>query len=195
MKKIILSTLLVTALLSCKKEEVTTTPSSASTDSTSLPKDTVAVTTIPEVPKFSVDMKTLSIAETTKYLQTKNDTLYITNFFATWCGPCIREIPHFKEKAEALAGKPVKITFLNLDVKEVWNTEVPAFVDKQGIRNHTILLDVSTLDESFFKNNFKTWTGDAIPFTYMRKGDKTDEYLGLMTSELLDEKIKSFNIK
>jgi hypothetical protein len=28
---------------------------------------------------------------------------------------------------------------------------------------------------NFFKNNFKQWTGNAIPFTFMRKGDKTDE--------------------
>ena len=65
------------------------------------------------------------------------------------------------------------------------------FVDNHNIRNNTILLDGSQLDETFFKNNFKEWTGDAIPFTYMRKGNKTDEYLGMMTAELLDEKINT----
>ncbi|WP_407405419.1 TlpA family protein disulfide reductase [Chryseobacterium sp.] len=188
MKKIILTLLFTTALLSCKKEAENTT--SVSTTNDSIDNTAPSVT-----PEKLAELKSLSPEKTTEFLQTKNDTLYVTNFFATWCGPCVREIPHFKEKSVQLAGKPVKITFLNLDTKEVWNTEVPAFVDKHGIRNHTILLDGALLDETFFKNNFKTWTGDAIPFTYMRKGDKTDEYLGLMSQQILDEKIKSFDVK
>lgn len=180
--------LVITALVSCKKESEKTTDLATATDSVSVPKT-------PEVKPISSALKILTPEETTKFLQTKNDTLYVTNFFATWCAPCVREIPHFNEKAVELKGKPVKVTFLNLDVKEVWNSEVPAFVDKYGIRNNTILLDGSLIDETFFKNNFKTWAGDAIPFTYMRKGDKTDEFLGMMTAELLNEKIESFNTK
>lgn len=184
MKKIILCTVLFTTLFSCKKEAEKTEENTVVSDS--------VVSTTPEPIPVMASLKSLTPQQTTDFLQTKNDTLYVTNFFATWCGPCVREIPHFKEKAEELKGQPVKITFVNLDAKEVWNTEVPSFVDQHGIRNQTILLDGALLDESFFKNNFKQWKGDAIPFTYMRKGEKTDEYLGMMTSELLNEKINSF---
>ena len=37
----------------------------------------------------------------------------------------------------------------------------------------------------FFTNNFKQWTGNAIPFTFMRRGDKTDETLGMISEEQL----------
>lgn len=184
MKKILLSTILAATLFSCKKETEKTEDSTAANDSIS--------TTIPETAPSTVSLKVLNPQQTTDFLQKKNDTLYVTNFFATWCGPCVREIPHFKEKIAALKDQPVKITFISLDTKEVWNSEVPKFVDKQGIRNNTILLDGGQLDENFFKNNFEKWDGGAIPFTYMRKGNKTDEYLGMMTSELLDSKINSF---
>lgn len=180
--------LIITVVISCKKESEKTTDLAPSTDS-------ISASTVVEVKPISKDLKVLTPEETTKFLQTKNDTLYVTNFFATWCGPCVKEIPHFNQKAQELKGKPVKMTFVNLDAKEVWNSEVPAFVDKYDIRNHTILLDGNLIDENFFKNNFKTWTGDAIPFTYMRRGDKTDEFLGIMTAELLNEKIEYFNIK
>lgn len=184
MKKILLSTLLAATLFSCKKEAEKTQEDTTVTDSISSP--------IPETPNSPVSLKVLNPKQTTDFLHTKNDTLYVTNFFATWCGPCVREIPHFKDKIAELKDQPVKITFISLDTKEVWNSEVPIFVDKQGIRNNTILLDGGQLDESFFENNFEKWDGGAIPFTYMRKGDKTDEYLGMMTPDLLNSKIKSF---
>lgn len=184
MKKIFLSAIIATTLFSCKKE-------AEKTEENLTEKDSIANVT-PESLPSTASLKTLNPQETTDFLQKKNDTLYVTNFFATWCGPCVREIPHFKEKIVELKGKPVKITFISLDSKEVWNSEVPRFVDKQGIRNNTILLDGEQLDENFFKNNFKQWDGGAIPFTYMRKGDQVDEYLGMMTPELLNSKIASF---
>ncbi len=186
MKKILLSAIIAVTMFSCKKETEKAADSTAANDSVS--------TTVsePENTPPAVALKVLSPQQTTDFLKKKNDTLYVTNFFATWCGPCVREIPHFKDKIAEFEGKPVKITFISLDTKEVWNSEVPKFVDKQGIRNNTILLDGGQLDGSFFKNNFEKWDGGAIPFTYMRKGDQTDEYLGMMTAELLDSKIKTF---
>ncbi|WP_162089183.1 TlpA family protein disulfide reductase [Chryseobacterium aquaeductus] len=185
MKKILLSTLLAASLLSCKKE-------AEKTNETAVANDSISSTAVPEPLPATATLKALTPQQTTEFLQTKNDTLYVTNFFATWCGPCVREIPHFKDKISELKNQPVKITFISLDTKEVWNTEVPNFVDKQGIRDNTILLDGGQLDETFFKNNFKKWDGGAIPFTYMRKGDKTDEFLGMMTPDLLNSKIDSF---
>lgn len=182
MKKIILSTLVLLAVSACKKEN-------QKIEENTTPVDSVATT---ELAPAASTLKTLSPQQTSEFLGKKNDTLYVTNFFATWCGPCVREIPHFKNKIKELGGKPVKITFVSLDNKDVWNTDVPRFVDEQGIRENTILLDGQLLDGNFFKGNFKKWDGGAIPFTYMRKGDKTDEYLGMMTEELLDSKIKSF---
>ncbi|AZA54817.1 TlpA family protein disulfide reductase [Chryseobacterium sp. G0201] len=185
MRKIILSTIVLVALSSCKKESQKTDDNAATTD-------TVAVSENTEPASSAVSLKELTTQQASDFLKTKNDTLYVTNFFATWCGPCVREIPHFKEKITELKGKPVKITFVSVDNKDVWNTDVPRFVDEQGIRENTLLLDGKLLDANFFKSNFTKWDGGAIPFTFMRKGDKTDEYLGMITPELLNSKIESF---
>lgn len=182
MKKIILTALLATLLISCKKEAEKTDENTSVTDSTDIQNNPEAA---------NVSLKSLSIPATADFLQKKNDTLYVTNFFATWCGPCVKEIPHFKKKIEELKDQPVKITFVSLDQKEIWNTEVPRFAMQHGIQNHTVLLDGQLLDESFFKNNFKEWTGNAIPFTFMRRGDKTDETLGMISEEQLNEKIST----
>jgi thiol-disulfide isomerase/thioredoxin len=181
MKKIILSALVFTALYSCKKE-------SQKTDGTTV-ADSVSVTNHTASATAAYTSRELSPENLGKYLAQKNDTLYVTNFFATWCGPCMREIPHFKNKMEELKGKPVKFTFINLDDKSEWNTSVKTFAQKNNLAKDIILLDGQKLDAAFFSNNFKQWDGGSIPFTYLRKGDKTDEYLGMMTEEVLNSKI------
>ncbi|CAH0209079.1 TlpA family protein disulfide reductase [Chryseobacterium sp. WG14] len=183
MKKIILSTLIITALFSCKKESQKT--ENTATDSLSVTKNTAAETTA-YVPKE------LSPENVGQHLAKNNDTLYVTNFFATWCGPCMKEIPSFKNKMEELKGKPVKFTFVNLDEKSDWDGAVKNFVVENNLSGSVILLDGQKLDPTFFSGNFKQWDGGSIPFTFMRKGDKTDEYLGMMTEDVLNSKIDSF---
>ena len=48
----------------------------------------------------------------------KSDTLYIVNFWATWCKPCVEELPYFEQLADSCANKKVKI-FLNQLVKNI----------------------------------------------------------------------------
>ncbi|WP_347216904.1 TlpA disulfide reductase family protein [Chryseobacterium sp.] len=185
MKKIILSTLILTALYSCKKEAPKTDGSTAATDSVAVTQNTTnqAGTYIP---------KELSPENVGQHLAKNNDTLYVTNFFATWCGPCMREIPSFKNKMEELKDKPVKFTFINLDDKADWDTAVKDFAVENNLGTNVILLDGQKLDQNFFSNNFKQWDGGSIPFTFMRKGSQTDEYLGMMTEEVLNSKIEAF---
>lgn len=184
MKKIILSTLILTALYSCKKDGEKT-QDTAVTDSVSVTENK---TSAPD----THTSRELSPEDLGKFLAQKNDTLYVTNFFATWCGPCMREIPHFKNKMEELKGKPVKFTFINLDDKSEWESSVKRFAQENNLASNIILLDGQKLDPTFFTSNFKQWNGGSIPFTYLRKGDKTDEYLGMMTEEVLNSKVEAF---
>ncbi|WHF52375.1 TlpA disulfide reductase family protein [Chryseobacterium gotjawalense] len=189
MKKLILGIVLCTALSACKKEtNVNEATDTTVTDSAGGDHSTVA--TEAALPFKHVE---ISAEESTKLLGKKDsDTLYVTNFFATWCGPCMREIPHFKEKMAELKSQPVKFTFVSLDEKEDWDTKVKNFSEEQGLSQNVVLLDGSLLTPEFFHANFKEWDGGSIPFTFMRKGDKTDETVGMMSEEALTEKINSF---
>jgi len=184
MKKCILPILVSIVFASCSKKETTeeTTP----VDSLATKQSADSTVSTVSIPEWTKD-------KTSTLFQTKNDTLYVTNFFATWCGPCIKEIPHFKEKIAELKGKPVKFTFVNLDQKEDWKDTVSDFVDLHGIRANTVLLDLETLDGDFFHKNFKEWQGESIPFTFFRKGENTKEVVGTMTGEQLTQELNSFN--
>ncbi|WKS94394.1 TlpA family protein disulfide reductase [Riemerella columbina] len=182
MKKLVLGIALSLAVLSCNKKE-----EAATSEHTSVDTLTVAE------PAASVALKEVSKAELSQLLQPKdNDTLYVTNFFATWCGPCMKEIPHFKEQMKALSGKPVRFTFISLDEKEDWDTKVKAFGEENGLSSHILLFDGKQLDDDFFKNHFKTWKGEGIPFTLIQKGKNSSETEGSMSAEELDKKLNAF---
>lgn len=189
MKKLIFGVVLLTALSACNKEAKVEETTDAAT------KDSVIANESAGSMQAAIPFKRIELSqdETSKLLAKKqNDTLYITNFWATWCPPCIREIPHFREKMEELKSQPVKFTFVSLDPKEDWDTKVKSFAEENGLSENVVLLDGSSLTPAFFPANFKQWDGGSIPFTFMRKGDKTDETVGMMSMEALTEKINSF---
>lgn len=184
MKKIILSAFVLVAVSACKKQNEATEINYQNNDS-------IKVIEQPKEDSVKINLKEISQKELSEIISKNNDTLYITNFFATWCGPCMMEIPHFKKKIEEFKGKPVKFTFVNIYNKPQWDTAVLDFAAQSGLANKIVLLDDSKLNASFF-DAFTSWKGSNIPFTFFRQGNKTDETIGGMPEEVLNEKINNF---
>ena len=187
MKKLFLSTLILIALFSCKKtENADTNTQENQTEKIDSVASTAPIESAANIK--IVDQNQL----TTLVAPQKNDTIYVTNFFATWCPPCMREIPHFVEKMKELKGKPVKFTFVSVDAKEDWNTKVSDFADEYDLRKNVVLFDASMISPDYFTKITKTWDGGSIPFTVIKKGDKEVENVGMMSKEDLDAKLNSF---
>lgn len=183
MRKFLIYSVLSISLLACKKNDEKVAETEAKEDSIKV-EPIKSEADVAELTELSPE----KISEVLK--SNHSDTLYVTNFFATWCGPCMQEIPHFRKKMDELAGKPVKFTFVSLDNKTDWATKVSDFADEYDIRKNVILLDGMLLKQEFFAQNFQSWSGEAIPFTLIRKGNKSDETVGSMTEEMLNQKIK-----
>jgi thiol-disulfide isomerase/thioredoxin len=58
----------------------------------------------------------------------EKDKIYVLEFWATWCGPCIRAIPHVTE----LQKKYPKVVFIGVNVWEEETDKVKPFVEKMG---------------------------------------------------------------
>ncbi len=186
MKRICLLLAVSLSIVACKKEKkVSDSELANQTAVDSISEPTQAVASIKEVTPEA-------FSET---LKLSNDTLYVTNFFATWCGPCVREMPHFQDKIKELEGKKVKFTFVSLDEKSDWNTKVPEFGDKYRILDKVVLLDGEALGDDFFTSNFDSWEGASIPFTQFRQGTNKKEIVGMMTKETMEEQFAAFTIQ
>jgi thiol-disulfide isomerase/thioredoxin len=99
-----------------------------------------------------------------------SDTTYIYNFWATWCKPCIAELPYFERYNKENQGKPVKMVLVSLDFKDKVETAVKPFIERKKIRSEVVVLADGKASEWIDRVD-SSWSG-AIPATLVLKGDK-----------------------
>ncbi len=98
-----------------------------------------------------------------------NDTTYIVNFFATWCGPCMQEMPILNKFYEEHKNTATQLIFVSLDnigtIKKL-----PAKMKKLGVQAPVYVLNEST-DFSWLARIDKRWQG-SIPATMVINNSK-----------------------
>ncbi len=98
------------------------------------------------------------------------DTTYIVNFWATWCAPCIKELPHFEKLQQEKKSDKLKVLLVSLDFKNRLEKSVIPFVKRHKLKNEVFLLD-ETDQQQYIDRIDKTWSG-AIPATLFVTGNK-----------------------
>ncbi len=99
----------------------------------------------------------------------QTDSVYVINFWATWCKPCVEELPYFERLAEEMADQPVKIIMVSLDFKSQVATKLRTFVEERPLELPVVALTDNQYDNWIDKVD-SDWSG-AIPVTLIyRKG-------------------------
>ena len=112
---------------------------------------------------LSAQVKLLTLDELDKRVVNGKDTTYVINFWATWCSPCVAELPNFEKLREANLKKPVKVLLVSLDFKSKLQREVIPFVEKNNIKAEVFLLNEPD-QQQYIERIDKKWSG-AIPAT------------------------------
>ncbi len=121
-------------------------------------------------------------------LHQDNDTVYVINFWATWCRPCVEELPYFEQLNKNYSSKKVKVILVSLDFFDDLNSRLIPFLEKRNIKSKVILLNESNPNDYIDKINTK-WSG-AIPATLIFKGSESDFYEKNFKYEELDSIVK-----
>lgn len=87
------------------------------------------------------------------------DTTFVVNFWATWCGPCVKELPYF----EALDTARAKVLLVSLDFEDILESKVIPFVRQKQLRSEVMLLNEDD-PNVWIPRISPQWSG-AIPVT------------------------------
>jgi len=120
----------------------------------------------------------------------EGEGIKIINFWATWCKPCIKELPYFDALEDEMEGVPIKVYLISMDFPEEADKKVKAFVERRNIESEVKLLDETDFN-AFIDKVDQRWSG-AIPATLIiNNKNKTRVFLEKELHEgELEEQIK-----
>ncbi len=105
-------------------------------------------------------------------LYTQNNKIYLINFWAMWCLPCVEELPYIQEYANK--NPNVEVILVSMDFPKDIETKLKPFLKKNNITTKVVLLDDPDANSWINKIN-PEWSG-AIPFTIMFNSEKRFYY-------------------
>ncbi|MFW6351114.1 MAG: TlpA disulfide reductase family protein [Bacteroidota bacterium] len=140
------------------------------------------------------DITIYSFEELSPRLHQQNDSLYVINFWATWCAPCVKEIPAFEKIQSEYADQKVKVLFVSLDFPGQINSRLIPFIEKMNMQAEVVLLDEVDGNKWIPKVD-DDWSG-AIPATLIYNAEKREFFAREFTYEELQQTLHTFlNIK
>lgn len=125
------------------------------------------------------------------FLHQKDSKVHVVNFWATWCAPCVKELPYFEQLQENFE-KDVEVLLISLDFPNQYETKLKPFLKKKQLKSKVIVLDDVNMNTWIPQIDSK-WDG-AIPVTLIYNKNKRQFYPQSFTyDELLNEVQKFLN--
>ena len=176
-RNLVFALLALAALAGCKPESPApaASPTSApvATPQATTPKPTQPDTKFPSLQVKTLDGKTFDLAA-------QRGKWAIVNFWATWCGPCLKEMPELS----ALDAMREHIVVVGLAYEDTTEDALRAFLVKHPVVYPMALVDVYNPPADFD-------TPRGLPFTYLIGPDGTvvKKYTGPVSARMLEEDI------
>ncbi len=133
-------------------------------------------------------IETVNFEQLQPYLNKKDEKVHIINFWATWCIPCVEELPFFESLNEKY--EDVELTLISLDFPSKIEERLIPFVEENKLKGEVVLLDEPD-GNIWIPKIDPAWSG-AIPATVIYKGNKRKFYEQSFNFETLEEEVLTF---
>jgi thiol-disulfide isomerase/thioredoxin len=98
----------------------------------------------------------------------QSDSVLVINFWATFCVPCIAELPYFHSISNKYKKQGVKLLLVSLDFEEYYPVKIRELAKKRNYTAEIVWLDEEKPDE-FCPRVDKSWTGSMPATLFINK--------------------------
>lgn len=108
------------------------------------------------------EAKVVRLPDLMKVIESPGSGVKVINFWATWCGPCVKELPMFEKVNKDR--KDVEVTLVSMDMVIDPNpAKVHKFIARKKLASKVLILD-ETDQNAYIDAIDKQWSG-ALPAT------------------------------
>lgn len=106
-------------------------------------------------------------ADFEKAIIKNDDKVYVVNFWATWCAPCVKELPHFEKLHQQ--NKNVTVILVSIDSKKDIEKKLIPFIKRKKLTAQVVSLSDNDYNTWLPKID-QNWSG-SIPATLIFNGN------------------------
>lgn len=120
-----------------------------------------------------------------------DDKLYVVNYWATWCKPCVEELPDFMEVNNELKDNThFKMILVSLDKASALETDVQDFIKKNNISTDVYLLSDNKRQMQWIPKVNERWSGAIPSIAFYKNGEQVAFVEGQLNKQQLKEIIQ-----
>ncbi len=139
------------------------------------------------------DIRIVKYEELLADLLQEDEVLYVVNFWATWCVPCVEELPHFMKVNEDYKDQPnYKMVLVSLDSAKKIESNLIPFIEKKKINAEVIVLSDSKRMNTWIPIINKDWSGSIPATAFYLNGKQVYFIEGQMSEEELRITLKKY---
>jgi len=138
----------------------------------------------------SLQIEVYDFAGFNKFLFNKDDKIHVINFWATWCAPCIKELPSFEKLNAEYSNRNIEVLLVSLDFPHLYDSKLKPFIIENKLKSKVIALDDADMNTWIPLIN-KDWSG-SIPATIIYKNDSRKFFERSFTYDELEKETLKF---
>jgi len=125
----------------------------------------------------------------------QNNKTLLLNFWATWCKPCVEELPYFETIQKKYTDDNFEVVLISLDFLEERDSKFLPYLKENQIVSKCYLLDYSN-DPNWIDKVNPNWSG-ALPATIIYSKEGKTEYFkeGELSLQQIDSLTRLYKSK